>query len=79
MGEFLGPASTTKLTSDELQAIAVGRVELDHQRVSSSGKLKKKLSVVGVRVDRCGICLQQFREGQLACIWPCVHMYVARD
>ncbi|KAI3629101.1 hypothetical protein CBS9595_000173 [Malassezia furfur] len=77
LGEFLGPASTTKLTPDELQAIAVGRVELDHQRVSSSGKLKKKLSVVGVRVDRCGICLQQFREGQLACIWPCVHMYVA--
>ncbi|WFD03474.1 hypothetical protein MOBT1_002165 [Malassezia obtusa] len=70
LGEFLGPARTTMLTPEELQNIPVGRVELDQQRVSSSGKLKKKLSVVGVRVDRCGICLQQFREGQPACIFP---------
>lgn len=77
LGEFLGPASAaSSLTQEELQSIPVGRVELEHRRVSSSGKVKQKLSVVGVRVDRCGICLNQFREGQLACIFPCVHMYV---
>lgn len=77
LGEFLGPASAaSSLTQEELQSIPVGRVELEHRRVSSSGKVKQKLSVVGVRVDRCGICLNQYREGQLACIFPCVHMYV---
>lgn len=76
LSDFLGSASTAALTQEELQSLPVGRVELDHQRISSRGKRKKKCSVVGVRVDRCGICLQQFRESQLACIFPCVHMYV---
>ena len=73
--EFLGPAQAlTGLTASELQSIPVARVELERRRVSAAGKVKQKLSVTGVRVDRCGICLQQFREGQLACIFPCVHM-----
>lgn len=77
LSEFLGQASpTAQLSREELQNIPVGRVEVESRRVSRSGKVKQKLSVVGVRVDRCGICLVQFRADQMACIFPCVHMYV---
>lgn len=77
LSEFLGRASpTAQLSHEELQNIPVGRVEVESRRVSRSGKVKQKLSVVGIRVDRCGICLVQFRADQMACIFPCVHMYV---
>ncbi|PKI84941.1 hypothetical protein MVES1_000969 [Malassezia vespertilionis] len=76
LGDFLGPASVgSVLTQEQLQNINVSRVELEYRRVLPSGKVKQKLSVAGVRVDRCGICLAQFREGQMVCILPCFHMF----
>lgn len=77
ISDFLGPArDQTQRTTEELEGISVGRVELEHRRVTASGQVRVRLSVAGIRVDRCGICLEQFREGQHACILPCFHMYV---
>ena len=77
ISDFLGPArEQTQRTTEELEGISVGRVELEHRRVTTSGQVRVRLSVAGMRVDRCGICLEQFREGQLACILPCFHMCV---
>lgn len=77
ISDFLGPArEQTQRTTEELEGISVGRVELEHRRVTASGQVRVRLSVAGVRVDRCGICLEQFRKGQLACILPCFHMCV---
>ena len=77
ISDFLGPArEQTQRTTEELEGISVGRVELEHRRVTTSGQVRVRLSVAGVRVDRCGICLEQFRKGQLACILPCFHMCV---
>ena len=77
ISDFLGPArEQTQRTTEELERISVGRVELEHRRVTTSGQVRVRLSVAGMRVDRCGICLEQFREGQLACILPCFHMCV---
>ncbi|KAK0570294.1 hypothetical protein OC861_000037 [Tilletia horrida] len=75
ISEFLGPAKSTKPTAAELAALSIAKVELDRRRVDRAGKVKQKLSVVGVRVDRCGICLNQFKEGEECCIYPCWHIF----
>ena len=74
IGEFLGPAKPTKATAEELSTLVVGKVECERRRRTKEGKIKQKLSVVGVRVDKCAICLAQFKEGAFACVFPCVHM-----
>lgn len=77
ISDFLGPArEQTRLSPEDLERISVGRVELEHRRVTASGQVRVRLTVAGIRVDRCGICLEQFRERQKACILPCFHMYV---
>ncbi|KAE8199374.1 hypothetical protein CF335_g4188 [Tilletia laevis] len=75
ISEFLGPARSTKPSAQELANLSLGKVELERRRVDASGRVKQKLSVAGVRVDRCGICLAQFREGEECCIYPCWHVY----
>lgn len=76
ISDFLGPAQQQTQSTEALEHVSVGRVELAHRRVTSSGQVRVRLTVAGIRVDRCGICLEQFREGQRACILPCFHMYV---
>jgi hypothetical protein len=75
IGEFLGPAKPTGATAAELGSLSVGRIECDARRVTREGKVKQKLSCVGVRVDKCTICMAQFREDQKAVILPCVHVF----
>ena len=74
LGEFLGPAVETRATAEEINELPVAKVELVSRRVTKTGKIKQKLEVAGVRVDRCLICLTQFRPEQMACIFPCLHM-----
>ncbi|THH10860.1 hypothetical protein EW146_g8238 [Bondarzewia mesenterica] len=45
---------------------AIGRVELQRRRVTKDGRVKLKLSLLGVTIDRCSICMSQFKEGELA-------------
>ncbi|KAE8267086.1 hypothetical protein A4X09_0g5254 [Tilletia walkeri] len=75
ISEFLGPARSNKPSAAEMAALSVGKVELERRRVDGEGRVKQKLSVAGVRVDRCGICLTQFRQGEECCIYPCWHIY----
>lgn len=77
ISDYLGPArEQTHLSLQELQHISVGRVELESRRVTSAGRVRVRLSVAGIRVERCSVCLEQFKGGQKACILPCLHMYV---
>lgn len=77
LSDFLGPArAATQLSEDDWQRISMGVVQLDRRRVTAQGEVRVRMSVAGVRVDRCGICLQQFRPCDQACILPCMHMYV---
>lgn len=54
----------------------VGRVEIevDHQRLHGAGSsrdhafIKLKLSLLGLSVESCGICLSQFEVGELAAL-----------
>lgn len=68
--DFLGPAApTTLLSEQERENIPVGCVEGGPDGCS----------IVGVPLDRCGICLSDFCQGEMACILPCVHMCVGAD
>ncbi|KAJ9479658.1 RING-type domain-containing protein [Pseudozyma hubeiensis] len=52
--EFLGPAKPANATAEQLASLSVAVVECDSRRVTRDGKVKQKLSCVGVRVERCG-------------------------
>ncbi|TKY84742.1 hypothetical protein EX895_005822 [Sporisorium graminicola] len=75
IGEFLGPAKPAAATAEQLASLSVGLIECDSRRMTREGKIKQKLSCVGVRVDKCAICLAQFREAQRAVILPCGHIF----
>ncbi|KAJ1026007.1 hypothetical protein NDA18_003667 [Ustilago nuda] len=74
ISDFLGPAKGTSLSASQLSSLSVGMIECDSRRVTKEGKVKQKLSCVGVRVDKCPICIAQFREGQRAVILNCGHI-----
>lgn len=59
MGEVLGPARPA-VTRPELD-LNVGLIEIQRRRVMKDGRVKLKLSLMGVGVDKCGICLTQFK------------------
>ncbi|KAK9898599.1 hypothetical protein P389DRAFT_36028 [Cystobasidium minutum MCA 4210] len=62
--EVLGVAQPA--TPEEIDSLPVGRVELERRRVDKKGKIKQKLSCVGINCNKCKICLQQFKEDELA-------------
>lgn len=66
----------TNSTFDGSDMLFTGRVEVQRRRVTSDGRVKLKMSVLGVSVNRCGICISQFREGQHASLNPlCRHVF----
>jgi hypothetical protein len=77
--DFLGPALPSSLSPAELSSIPLGIVEVEKRRVTKEGKTKTKLACLGLRVDRCGICLGQFKEGQGAYVLGgCLHVFHGR-
>ncbi|PWN91465.1 hypothetical protein FA10DRAFT_278285 [Acaromyces ingoldii] len=81
LAEFLGPAKNPGLTPEQLSQIPVAPVECVRRRevkdkkTGAVLKTKLRLEVAGVKVERCGVCLIQFREGQLAAILECLHVF----
>ncbi|GAC95230.1 hypothetical protein PHSY_002805 [Pseudozyma hubeiensis SY62] len=74
--EFLGPAQPANATAEQLASLSVAVVECDSRRVTRDGKVKQKLSCVGVRVERCGVCLGQYRVGERCVVLPrCGHIF----
>lgn len=54
----------------------LGCIEVLRRRETKEGKVKVKLSLCGVAVDRCGICLSQFKEAQRAALTSlCQHAF----
>lgn len=79
LAEFLGPAKAPGLTQDEMERLPVGKVEILRRRIvgkrqDGRDKVKLALAVAGVKVERCAVCLVQFKEGNLACVFPCLHV-----
>ncbi|KAG6849527.1 hypothetical protein H0H93_007777 [Arthromyces matolae] len=44
----------------------LGNVRVDRRRTTKDGRVKLKLGLLDATVDKCGICLTQFREGDSA-------------
>lgn len=76
MSEVLGPAARPVPSAPaEKQTVPfTGTVEVKRRRVLKDGRVKLKLSLLGVPVDRCGVCLSQFRKDERAALTPvCRH------
>lgn len=74
--EFLGPAKPANATAEQLASLSVAVVECDSRRITRDGKVKQKLSCVGVRVERCGVCLGQYRVGERCVVLArCGHIF----
>ena len=80
LSSFLGPANphSVSLTPSELASIPLGTIYIEKRRTTKEGKVKTKLACLGLRVDRCGICLTQFKEGQGAYVLGCLHVFHGR-
>ena len=72
--EVLGQAKATAASGQILEDIPVGRVETIRRRVTKEGRVKVKLSLFGVNIDNCGVCLAQFKADNMAALLPkCQH------
>ncbi|KAL1941784.1 hypothetical protein VTO73DRAFT_6784 [Trametes versicolor] len=72
------PATVQALTrrSEKATIPYIGTVEIERRRVLKDGRVKLKLSLLGVAVDRCGVCLSQFRRGERGALTPvCKHSF----
>lgn len=79
--EMIGPACSSgsdHQASSRRQAlmdeVPCGRIEVLRRRVTKDGRKKLKLALLGVVVDKCGICISQFKEGKEAALLPCKHV-----
>ncbi|KPV75145.1 uncharacterized protein RHOBADRAFT_53166 [Rhodotorula graminis WP1] len=77
LSDVLGQAVPAGASATELaETLTVARVECERRRVTKSGKVKSKLSVVGVRCVDCAICLARFKVDQFAVVLPeCLHIF----
>ncbi|THU79965.1 hypothetical protein K435DRAFT_565961, partial [Dendrothele bispora CBS 962.96] len=54
----------------------LGRVAVERRRKTKDGRVKIKLSLLDSGVDKCGICLSQFKEGNSGAVSPaCKHAF----
>ncbi|KAF8875404.1 hypothetical protein CPB84DRAFT_1689642 [Gymnopilus junonius] len=54
----------------------IGRIEVKRRRVLQDGRVKLKLTLLDVAVDKCGICLSQFRGADVAALASgCQHSF----
>ncbi|TCD67324.1 hypothetical protein EIP91_000245 [Steccherinum ochraceum] len=71
LSEFAGPAHPPDPPSqpnDLETAPFLGRVEMQRRRILRDGRVKLKLTLLGTVVDRCGICLSQFKDKEVAAL-----------
>lgn len=71
---FLGPSKSTAASPEAISTLLPGLITVDSRRTTPQGKVKLKLSLLGVRVSKCPICLSQFRGGEKGVLTPtCAH------
>ncbi|KAI0699154.1 hypothetical protein C8T65DRAFT_659986 [Cerioporus squamosus] len=77
VSEVLGSAPRAAPAHGEKQTVPfTGTVEVKRRRVLKDGRVKLKLSLLGVPVDRCGVCLSQFRKEECGALTPvCKHSF----
>lgn len=74
IARFLGPAKSPAAKPEAIATLLPGLINVDSRRTTAQGKVKLKLSLLGVRVTKCPICLAQYRKDERAVILPeCGH------
>ena len=74
VSDILGPAPPgPSVPSHTLADLPVGKIEVVRRRKLQDGRVKLKLSLLGVMVERCYICLSQFKDTEWAVLLPCFH------
>ena len=77
LSEIIGPADVGVVAPTEPKLdLPVGKIEILRRRVLKDGRVKVKLSLLGVTVDKCSICLSQFKDDDWASLTGCQHAYV---
>lgn len=79
--EIMGSAapSTSSATNPGVRVesvvddLPVARVQVERRRVTKDGRTKLKLSLMGVMVDRCSVCMCQFKRDEMGVLLPCLH------
>jgi len=77
LSDFIGPGSpdgtmgsprsfSTDSNLDKVNVPLLGDVEVERRRKTKDGRIKLKLMLLDTPVDKCGICLMQFRGNNVA-------------
>ena len=75
IASFLGPAKSPSASASALATLLPGPILVDSHRTTQQGKVKLKLSLLGVRVTKCPICLGQFKDKEKGVMMPeCGHV-----
>jgi hypothetical protein len=73
--DFIGPAVSSS-SGGYIQAVEnlpVAPVQVERRRITKDGRKKLKLSLMGVVIDRCSVCMSQFKQHELGVLLPCHH------
>ena len=75
ISDIIGPATGYNAGHIQraLDNALLGRIEVQRRRITRDGRIKLKLTLLGVAVDKCGVCLSQFREEGRAFLLQCQH------
>ncbi|KAJ7461780.1 hypothetical protein B0H11DRAFT_1735878 [Mycena galericulata] len=77
VSEFIGPATPVRAAGPrpatafrqpaiKTSLLLTGHIEVQRRRTTKDGRVKLKLALLGVAVDRCGICMSQFKKAEHA-------------
>ncbi|KAF7360238.1 RING-type domain-containing protein [Mycena venus] len=63
ISDIIGPATPVRTaagpsTSTKTSVLLTGAVEVQRRRTTKDGRVKLKLALLGIAVDRCGICIR---------------------
>lgn len=67
--DFVGSANQNQnFNVNSASSALCGKIVIERRRITKDGHVKLKISLLGTVVDKCGACLSQFKDGQLAAL-----------
>lgn len=75
ISDVIGPAQTdrSRRNVQAVEDLPVAPILVERRRVTKDGRKKLKLSLMGILVDRCSVCMSQFKQENLGVLLPCHH------
>lgn len=79
ISDIIGPAVDAFTSARDreneraVEELPVAHVQVERRRITKDGRKKLKLSLMGVIVDRCSVCMSQFKKEELGVLLPCQH------